>query len=85
MKSMLGIAVCSLVALASPVYADGKLSDAEAKTGMAAATALGCEGGEWEKETEGTGVYELDDAKCKDGQFDVKFDKDFKLLNMTRD
>ncbi len=85
MKSIFGVAVASIVLVSSAAFANQKLSDAEAKTGVAAATALGCEGGEWEKETEATGVYELDDAKCKDGQFDVKFDKDFKLLNMTRD
>jgi hypothetical protein len=27
----------------------------------------------------------LDDAKCKDGQYDIKLDKDFKMIAMTRD
>ena len=26
-----------------------------------------------------------DDAKCKDGQYDIKLDKDFKMIMMTRD
>ena len=51
----------------------------------AAASALGCSGGQLEKESEASGVFEVNDAKCKDGQFDIKFDKDFKLLNMTKD
>jgi hypothetical protein len=38
-----------------------------------------------EQETEGTGVYEVDDAKCKDGQYDIKLDKDFKIISITRD
>jgi hypothetical protein len=39
-----------------------------------------------EKESEASGVFEIDDAKCKiGGQFDIKLDKDFKLISMTRD
>ena len=37
------------------------------------------------KRTEGSAYFEVDDAKCKDGQFDVKLDKDFKMIAMTRD
>jgi hypothetical protein len=33
--------------------------------------AFGCSGGKMEKETEGSGYFEVDDAK-KDGQYDVK-------------
>ena len=50
-----------------------------------AVTAFGCTGGEYEKESEGSGLFEVDDAKCKDGQFDIKLDKDFKILSATRD
>jgi hypothetical protein len=42
-------------------------------------------GGKMGKETEGSGLYEVDDAKCRDGQYDVKPDKDFKVIVMTRD
>ena len=38
-----------------------------------------------EKETEATGVNEVDDAKCKDGQYDIKLDKDFKVIIIVRD
>ena len=41
--------------------------------------------GKMEKETEGSGLYEVDDAKCRDGQYDIKLDKDFKVIVMTRD
>ena len=51
----------------------------------AAASALGYSGGQLEKESEASGVFEVNDTKCKDGQFDIKFDKDYKLLNMTKD
>jgi hypothetical protein len=70
----------------TPALADDKLSDDEAKKATAAADAWGCTGGKWEKETEGTGIYELDDAKCKDGaNYDLKFDKDYKLMFISRD
>ncbi len=76
------IATC---ALALPAFADSKPSDEEAKKIAEAITAVGCEGGKIEKETEGTGAYEVDDAKCKSGQYDIKLDKDFKVLSLTRD
>lgn len=85
MTKRFSVTLAALLAFSAPAFADEKLSDEEAKAGVAAAAAYGCEGGEWEKETEATGVYELDDAKCKDGAYDLKFDKDFKLIVMTRD
>lgn len=82
------IAIAAAAALFSitPAFADTKPSDDEAKKLTEAMTALGYSGGEMEKETEGTGVFEIDDAKDKSGaQFDLKFDKDYKLLSVTRD
>jgi hypothetical protein len=38
-----------------------------------------------EKETEASGYFEVDDAKCKDGQYDIKLDKDFKVIAITSD
>jgi hypothetical protein len=51
----------------------------------AALTDWGCEGGTIEKETEATGVFEVDDAKCKGTQYDIKLDSAFKVISMTRD
>ncbi|RUP00199.1 hypothetical protein [Hyphomicrobium sp.] len=79
------VAACAVFAMSLPAFADAPLSEEEMKSATSAASALGCEGGKWEKETEGTGVFELDDAKCKNGSYDLKFDKDFKLLNMSAD
>ena len=79
------IAACTVIAMSLPAFADTPLTESEMKSATAAASALGCEGGKWEKETEGTGVFELDDAKCKNGAYDLKFDKDFRLLNMSAD
>jgi hypothetical protein len=79
------ILAAALAFFTTSALGDEKPSAEEASKLNEAMTALGCSGGEMEKESEGTGVFEVDDADCKDGQFDLKFDKDFKLLNMDRD
>lgn len=82
----LALATAALVALSLPAFADAPLTEAEQKQATAAAAQWGCEGGKWEKETEASGVFEADDAKCKDGRnYDLKFDKDFKLQSITAD
>jgi hypothetical protein len=65
--------------------ADTPVSPAEAERIKAAIEAVGCTGGKMEKETEGSGYFEVDDAKCRDGQYDIKLDKDFKVIVITRD
>ena len=30
-------------------------------------------------------AFEVDDAKCKDGEYDIKLDEDFKIIIMLRD
>ena len=86
MKINLFSAAAALALLSSPAFADEKPSAEELANLTAAAEAMGFTGGEVEKESEGTGVYEIDDAKAKDGtQYDLKFDKDFKMLSATRD
>ena len=66
-------------------FADTPVTPAEAEKIKAALEVLGCTGGKMEKESEASGYFEIDDAKCKDGQYDIKLDKDFKLIAMTRD
>jgi hypothetical protein len=61
------------------------VTPAEAEKIKAALEVLGCTDGKMEKETEGSGYFEVDDAKCKDAQYDIKLDKDFKMIAMTRD
>ena len=65
--------------------ADKPVTPAEAAKIQAALKEWGCAGGKMEQETEATGVYEVDDAKCTDGQYDIKLDKDFKIISITRD
>lgn len=69
----------------SVAFADSPVKDADGAKIKAALEAVGCEGGKYEQETEASGVFEVDDAKCKDGQFDFKLDKDFKVLSKSAD
>ena len=86
MLRALGLALVLAMATTG-VYAedddDDKVPEAEMKQVMAALKALGCEDGEgFKKEAEG--VYEIDDAKCKMGTMDIKLDKDFKVILISR-
>ena len=73
------------MSMSTAVLADTPVSEADAQKIRVALQAWGCSGGKMEQETEGSGVYEVDDAKCKDGQYDIKLDKEFKVLSITRD
>jgi hypothetical protein len=84
MKPFLMVLVAALASSTS-VLADTPVTAAEAEKIKAALEAFGCTGGKMEKETEGSGYFEVDDAKCKDGQYDIKLDKDFKVIAITRD
>ena len=64
---------------------DTPVSETDATNIRATMQAWGCSGGKIEQESEGTGVFEVDDAKCKDGQYDLKRDKEFKVISITRD
>lgn len=74
----------AVLAFAGVAFADGKPSDAEAAKVKAALAAWGCSGGDIEKGTEATGTFEVDDAKCKGGQFDIKLDSKFGVWSITR-
>ena len=55
---------------------DTPVSPAEAEKIKAALEAMGCTGGKMEKESEGNAFsFEVDDAKCKDGEYDVKLER----------
>jgi len=78
-------AVAAMAFSAGAAFADDKVSDEEAAKIKAAVAGWGCEGGSYEKETEGTGVYEAEDVKCKEGQYDFRLEKDFKVFSITKD
>jgi hypothetical protein len=78
----LAIALAGTVAFAEDDD-DNKVPAAEVEKIEAALTALGCSGFE-ELEKEDNGIYEVDDAKCKMGTVDIKFDKDYSVLVISR-
>ena len=79
------IVVLAAVLWSTAALADAKPSDAEAEKVKAALAEWGCEGGTIEKETEASGVFEVDDAKCKGAQYDIKLDSAFKVHSLSRD
>ena len=81
----MALSVTGIIASTSALLADTAVTPAEAEKIKAALEAWGCTGGKMEKETEGSGYFEVDVAKCRDGQYDIKLDKDFKVTSMTRD
>jgi opacity protein-like surface antigen len=84
MKRIVALAA-ALAFCSTAAFADDKPTDDEAAKIKEAVAAWGCEGGEYEKESEGTGVYEAEDVKCKSGQYDFRLDKDFSVFVITKD
>lgn len=85
MKTALYTAI-AVVLGTSFAIADEKPSAEEAAKIKEVLSAMGYTGGEYEKESEASGVYEIDDAKGASGkQYDIKLDKDFNLLSITAD
>ena len=62
---------------------DDKIPDAEMAKVTAALADLGCKDPEEVKKEE-QGLYEIDDAKCKMGTMDIKLDKDFTVILISR-
>jgi hypothetical protein len=79
------ITACAAVLCSTGALADSKPSDAEAEKIKATLTTWGCEGGTYEKETEATSVFEIDDTKCHGAQYDFKLDSAFKVIAVTAD
>ena len=79
------VTIFGVALLATAALANDKPTNEEAVKVKAALAEWGCESGIIEKETEGTGLFEVDDAKCRGMQYDLKFDGAYKLISMTRD
>jgi len=79
---LLALAACLL---STAALADQKPSNEEAAKIKDAVSAWGCQGGTFEKETEGTGVLEAEDVKCKDGNYDFRLTSDYKVFAITMD
>jgi len=84
MKYVAALAI--LIFFSLPSLADKhKMTEDQRDSIKIALGMLGCEGGEIEKENNGSVTYEVDDAECKNGTFDIEFDYNFELNKMERD
>ena len=63
--------------------ADDKVPAAEVEKVEATLSTLGCKGYEGLKKEE-QGIYEIDDAKCAMGTVDIKLDKDYTVILISR-
>jgi hypothetical protein len=79
------IAACAAALGSSAALADSKPSEEEVAKIKETIAAWGCEGGSYEKETEASGVFEVEDAKCKAGQYDFRLGKDYKAIVIIQD
>ena len=83
--STIALALVFAAGVTGIAFADDKPSDDEVAKIKAAVEQFGCSGGTYEKESEGTGVFEAEDVKCKAGQYDFRLTKDFQVFAITVD
>ncbi len=83
--STIALALVFTAGAAGIAFTDDKPSDDEVAKIKAAVEQFGCSGGTYEKESEGTGVFEAEDVKCKAGQYDFRLTKDFQVFAITVD
>jgi hypothetical protein len=86
MMKAVGLALALLLA-GTVAYAedddDDKVPAAEVEKIEGVLATLGCKGYENIKKEE-QGVYEIDDAKCEMGTVDIKLDKDYTVILISR-
>jgi hypothetical protein len=81
----------SLTALGLPAAAQQPVPETQETMASEAETAsvnetlakIGCEAQSVEKES--ADLFEVDDATCEIGQYDIKLDGEFVIISMTRD
>jgi hypothetical protein len=82
MKTIVAVAL-PLIMFGAAAMADEPVSEDEGKKIQAALQEWGCNGGEMEKEP-GPLIYEIDDADCSDGEYDIRLDRDFDVILIAR-
>lgn len=76
------VAAAMALMLAPSARADDSLSRQEAEKIVAALSAIGCVPGEMERDDDG---YEVDDAKCADGEYEIELNNNFEIIKKQRD
>ena len=84
---LMAFAVAGFIGSATTFGLAAKVSSEEAKKIKAALEAFGCTGGKMEKaDEEGSALpYEVEDAKCRGGDYNMKLDKNFNVFIILRD
>lgn len=82
MKLLPILGLTSLLLFPVGALADEKPTPEQAEKIAAALAAQGCQGGEMEVDD---GKFEVDDAKCADGEYDFELDKDFNIISKKKD
>jgi hypothetical protein len=76
----------ALALFAFEAQADRDATDAEKASIAAALEAVGCSGGKIEADDDDDDdAFEVDDATCADGTYDIELDKTFKITKRERD
>ena len=84
MLKTLTIAALTLAIAIPAAMAGSPVTHGQAKNIQAALNGQDCYGGEMEAESKGKVAFEVDDAVCRDGEYDFKLDKDFNILSRSK-
>ena len=83
----MAFAAAGFIGSTTALLADTPVTPAEAEKIKAALEAFGCTGGKMEKaDEEGSALpYEVEDAKCRGGDYNMKLDRNFNVFIILRD
>ena len=84
MKRILCVASIFAIASAGTVYAKSARTEQQIEGVQTAIKALGCTVEDSDITAKGDG-YKADDVECKDGQYDMMLDKDFKITGKKKE
>jgi hypothetical protein len=84
MKKVLCVASIFAIASVGTVYAKSALTEQQVEGVQTAIKALGCTVEDDDITAKGGG-YKADDVQCKDGQYDITLDKDFKITGKKKE
>ncbi len=74
-----------LLLVAGPALADDKPTAEQIEKITAALAAQDCDVDPDEIEVEDDGSFDVDDVACRDGQYDVRLDKDYNVVGMRKE
>ncbi|WP_207102646.1 hypothetical protein [Paracoccus shandongensis] len=77
LKSILGAALVAMAVTPALAQDDEKASDQDLASVTEAIARIGCQPGPEGVEKERADLYEVDDAQCEIGQYDIKLSGDF--------